>query len=1668
MIESSAAATPAVTPGVLVGPRREWSVPFGLPGLVRASAQRAPDAIALVEDDGGTLTYAELEVESDALAAQLRAVGGQPGGVVAVCLPRGRALVIALLAALKAHMPYLPLSVDDPQRRRDLLLRLSGAGHALVDADTERLLGPRPDLEVIHVELGATSQMSDPASDSWSELVAYSGNQPVYVLFTSGTTGTPKGVVVPSDALVNRLCWMHETFQIRSDDRILQKTPYTFDVSGWELWNPLIAGATMVLLPSGAHRDPGQVVQCIIDKSVTLCHFVPSMLAEFLRWPTAGRCTSLRAVFCSGEELTPGHVRQFRQVLNAELYNLYGPTEAVIDVTYWPCPVEADLPRTLIGGPISNCTLAVLNDDHSPTPYGAVGELAIGGTPLATGYLGEPELTRRAFIDAPPWGPVSRLYLTGDLVRQCPEGLEYLGRRDAQVKIRGQRVELIAVEDALRDLETVVDAAATTVDRGAGQELGALVVLAPAADDLNLVRSGMRQVLPDSHVPTLLFPVADIPLSPSGKLDRRQVREQAATLADSLGCGADTADGDLPARLWYEATGSYPANADVGFLDAGGHSLMAARLVGLVLSHYGVRLPLRELFRTNMSLTGLRTWLDTVAPAPLGAEAPTASASTALFPQQHGLWVWSRLFPKCPAYNVTAVLDLDRRVDVARLERAVNALVRRHPAIRTTFRDTGQDVQRHVHPAEEAGVRVRVGRTDSVVTDVLDHLFVPHLLPRLAVGVRQRAGEWGDTVLLAIDHLVADQRSLDLVLAELAELYAGRQPADSPVSDTGVTPPTPERRELDLAFWRDRLQDAPQALNLPWQRQRPRVPSFRGASLDVELGADGSSLVERFCARTRVTPFVFVLTVFARRLGRWAGVDDLVVGVPMTGRESPAEQDAIGFFVRTLPVRLRVAAGQQVEAAVEAGAEALFEATEHAAVSFEEIVEHLGGSRDLAHNPVFRVWCNDISHEEPPASFGEATATLVHPPARWSLFDLNLYLYLCRGEAGTLRLVYSTDLWDEDTAAAFVRQCRDDLLRAADPTRVEPTAVMDAIDQAARVDGPRRTCADLVDAVLAHAHATPDRVAITGGGRRITFGQLRHRILQVSAAVRVRSDEQPAVVGVLARRHADLAPAILGCWHAGAAPLLLDADAPQRWRSDALHAASAAVLLDVAPEDDVAPEGIDGDALWLTDEWWATTVAADTPTHRPDPDRIGHVLLTSGTIGGPAVVALPADALPAAFDGYRDALSLTANDVFAFTVPPDHDPVFRDLVLPLVMGAAVHVATSGEHHQRGMVPWLDEIGATVLHTTPSQATLLAAAHPDRVLRSLRRVVFHGDVLCYSTVAAMRRLAPEAQIYNLYGTTETPQASGLRRIEPTERGSAGDAVPIAASAPHRKLVVLGPEASSNEIGVLGEIAVTGTGLTLGDLGENDGDTGRRHCYRTGDLGRLRADGLIELVGRADRQVSVRGHRVQLDSVEAVLREVRGVRNCHVAVEPGTARLIAWWSGAAELGAAEIASALRAQLPAAAVPAQIRRIAAIPLTARGKVNTDALMRASAEQDMAARPTAGGEPLLDLVLRRVTEQQPSLALGPDDNFFDAGLTSLNLLRLYESVRAELGATVTIADFFRFSTARRLFEHAVGAKTTAHRIPSRRRKRGDFADELRLRRAVRQIAAMSLEKGY
>ncbi|MFF3538156.1 amino acid adenylation domain-containing protein [Streptomyces sp. NPDC002466] len=564
-----------------------------------------PTAVA-VECGDERLTYAQLEAWSDETARTLRATT-PPGPPVAVAVPRSVPLLVALLGVLKAGRPYLPLDADDPPDRLRRVLDVSGSTLALVTdttrdrlaaqglrtlvlparfedpaaGETERSPSPTDrDSSPTEQDLLPTDRDSlpteqdllpanraplpteqdllpanrAPSPTEWDPLPPVPDAQPVYVLFTSGSTGTPKGVVLPSAALTNRLVWMRDAYGAGPDDRVLQKTPITFDVSGWELWLPLISGGTCVLLPPGEHREPGLVARAIRERGITLCHFVPTMLREFLRHRDAARCTSLRHVFCSGEALPAEVARACVDTIPAALHNLYGPTEAAIEVSHWTVPAPArEIDRVLIGRPIDNCVLLVVGQDDGPVLDGDEGELCIGGTPLALGYLDDPVRTARAFVPAPPGSSVDRIYRTGDRVRLIDGNLEYLGRTDDQVKIRGQRIEPQEVEHRLHSHPSVNEAVVVAVRLGEDTELVAWIRTAEAGTSPRELSAALRahiaSALPSAYVPGHYLTLDGTPRTGSGKLDRAGLRARAE---QRLGAGRNApvaptaAPGDRP------------------------------------------------------------------------------------------------------------------------------------------------------------------------------------------------------------------------------------------------------------------------------------------------------------------------------------------------------------------------------------------------------------------------------------------------------------------------------------------------------------------------------------------------------------------------------------------------------------------------------------------------------------------------------------------------------------------------------------------------------------------------------------------------------------------------------------------------------------------------------------------------------------------------------------------------------------------------------------------------------------------------------------------------------------------------------------------------------------------------------------------------------------------
>jgi D-alanine--poly(phosphoribitol) ligase subunit 1 len=594
----------------LTGRRTARHCTTGLPGLIRDVSERTPNRTA-ARCGSDSVSYRQLEVWSDAVARALRE--SAPEGLpVVVAVPRSTALLAALLGVLKAGLPYLPVDPDDPPARLAGILETAGSRVALVNARTLPVLagqGLRPvEVEALRGAPDAPDVELDPLPDVPAE-------QPAYVLFTSGSTGTPKGVVLPSMALCNRLLWMRDAYDLVPDDRVLQKTPVTFDVSGWELWLPLIIGATCVFLPPEEHRDPALVARAIQEHGITACHFVPSMLREFLRRPEAGHCGSLRHVFCSGEALPGAVARDFAALLPARLHNLYGPTEAAIEVTHWTCPERAeDIDRILIGLPIDNCVLGVFDPDGRPVPDGDEGELYIGGMPLALGYLNRPDLTDRAFVPADADASVRRWYRTGDRVRLLDAGLEYLGRVDDQVKIRGQRIEPQEIEHHLAGHPEVAAGVVVAARVGEGTELVAWIQPAEGSAQalthggaVRRLREHLADLVPPGYVPTHFLVATELPLTSSGKQDRKLLQQRAEQRLNAHEACPDSHAEEVAAAptddttgrvsvAWAEVLKRKNVPSEVNFFDLGGHSFKLFELQNALEQHTGVRLSVVDLF----------------------------------------------------------------------------------------------------------------------------------------------------------------------------------------------------------------------------------------------------------------------------------------------------------------------------------------------------------------------------------------------------------------------------------------------------------------------------------------------------------------------------------------------------------------------------------------------------------------------------------------------------------------------------------------------------------------------------------------------------------------------------------------------------------------------------------------------------------------------------------------------------------------------------------------------------------------------------------------------------------------------------------------------------------------------------------------------------------------
>ncbi|WP_241845396.1 non-ribosomal peptide synthetase [Streptomyces silvensis] len=1689
----------------------ERAVPaVGLGRLCAEQAARTPDRTALVSG-AEQLSYRDLDDRSARLATLLTRHGAAPGTLVGVSLPRGTGLLVTLLAVARTGAAYLPVDPDFPAERVRRLLADAAPALLVTDSATAAALHPAPrtggtaperdllllDDERVRDELTRCEPLP-PATP-------LHGDQPAYVIHTSGSTGHPKGVVVTERAVTNLLLCLAETLAFDGTERLLAVTTVGFDIAVLELFLPLVTGGTVILADRDQVRDPVLLAALLGDRDATVMQATPSLWRALLdAEPQAVRG---RRVLTGGEALTAELARGLTSY-GAEVVNLYGPTETTVWSTLAALSADAaDEPH--VGNPLWNTRAHVLGRGLRPVPDGITGELYLAGDGLAQGYLGRPGATAERFTADPYGPPGSRMYRTGDLARRRPDGtLTVVGRADHQVKIRGHRVEPGEVAAALRADPRVKDAAvvAHTGPRHPAPVLVAYVVGPRDEAQAQQVREALKDRLPDYLVPAVCVPVDALPLTPNGKLDR------AALPEPRLRAGAGRAPRgqreELLAGLFAEVLGVPHVGADDDFFQLGGHSLLAARLAGRAAAVLGPSGPtVRHVFETP-TVAGLAERARAASAAGAGADIADAGAGAEagagaragvagagpvpggvprpvlarvrqrperppLSPAQARLWFLSGLEGQDTAYHLPFLLTLEGDVDHTALRTAILDLVERHEVLRTVFPAAdGTPHQRLLAPTvpfEERTVADADAR-EAALDDLCLRPFDLATRPPLRVTVLREPTR--TTVLLLLHHIAGDEGSVEPLLTDLSTAYAarcaGKQP-DWPALEIGYADYALWQRDLlagphhreHLDFWRGALAGAPRVLDLPTDRQRPARPSGRGGFVPVDVPDEVAAAVRRLAREAGVTPFMVVQAAVAALLRAVGAGDDIPLGVPTAGRGERATEALVGFFVNTLVLRTDLSGRPTFRALLDRVRATTLDAFDHADVPFERVVEDLNPQRSAA-NPLFQVMLTYQSRTAPPFTAPGVDVGFRLRETPTAKFDLT-FGFTDHLDSGRLEgaVNYSADLFDPATVERLAR-CLVTLLGAATATPDEPldrlpvltpdehAALLDAGNPGAVLDGPVHDgTPDVAARFAAVAAAHPDAVAVRHQGHSLTYRELDRRTNATARLLMARGAGPEQRVALLLPRSLTLVEAVVAVAKTGAAYVPLDPGHPADRRTWTLTDAAPALVLTDAATTHLLPAGPHAwDALDLDDP--ATAAARDAlpdgPVHdgeRPaplDPEHAAYLIYTSGSTGRPKGVVVTRRNLARLFDATRDRFGFGPADVWTLF----HSYAF-DFSVWEMWGALLHggrlvvVPADVTRSAPDFLRLLHDEGVTVLNQTPSacyQLTEALTAGEGPRPAALRWIVFGGEALDPGRVAPWTALPDAPRLLNMYGITETTvhvtqyELTGQRIRDAAARGAS----PVGRAIDDLRLYVLDGALRPVPPGVTGELYVAGGGLARGYRGRSAltadrfvadpyGAPGTR-MYRSGDLARRTADGELHYLGRADRQIALRGFRVETAEIEAVLCGRGGAPSAAVVLRtdlPTGPGLVAYTTGG--IDPRTLRAACAETLPEYMVPTAFVAVGALPLTANGKLDTAALpLPEQPRAEGGTAPRTGRERLLADQFRAVLGCGP---VGLDDDFFVLGGHSLLVTRLAGRIRDALGVTLPVRTLFERRTVAELDAH-------------------------------------------
>ncbi|RDI34854.1 non-ribosomal peptide synthetase [Lentzea flaviverrucosa] len=1555
-----------------------------LPSAVDRAVRSAPDAPA-VECDGVVLTYAELDARAGRLARVLADKGVGPEDVVAVAVPRSAELVVALLAIVRAGAAYLPLDPDYPAERTAHMVDVA-----------------RPALT-----LGLTDVAEWSQGAGGQHAVSPSPDHPAYVMFTSGTTNKPKGVVITHRGILQRMADVQAHYGLGPDDRVLQKTPSGFDPSVVEVFLTLAAGATLVMARPGGHRDPAYLARTVRAERITMIRFVASMIPLFLdEYLRHGADGPLRLVASEGEGLPIAVADRFRESLDVVLYNEYGPTEVSVGVTCLPCREVEGSGLMPIGRPTSGAGIRVLDAELRPVPVGEVGELYLTGVQLARGYLGRPGETSVRFVADPFGAPGERMYRTGDLGRLRPDGdLEFAGRTDDQVKIRGFRIEPAEVAGVVAAHPRVGQAAVTVLTTPAGEKsLVAYAVADGPAPTEAEVREHCSSILPGYMVPGDVVFLDALPLTPNGKLDRRAlpvpVRERVA-----LGGPPRTPAEDAVCALFAEVLGVSPIGVDDDFFALGGHSLAAARLVGRLRAVTGIEVPAPAVFEASTPAL-LASVMATAGAARSGPVPVAQPERPALSAAQRRMW-FVQQSERGPAYNVPMAMRLRGPLDVPALTWALADVVARHEPLRTIFPTFEDEPFQEVLDAPS----IRLSTADDLVSRPFD----------LETEIPIRAGllvEGDDEhlLVLVVHHIAVDGWSITPLWRDLAQAYAarleGRAPdwAPLPVRYLDFTSWHRDLLSADgdlLAFWTAELAGMPEEIALPADRSVRSAGVRAAGEVGISLDAAVHGALVTLARESRATLFMVLRAALAGLLSRLGAGEDVPVGGIVAGREDESLTDLVGCFVNTVVLRTDLSGQPTFRELLARVREQDGAVHLHGELPFDRLVEELQPARAQGLHPL----CQTLLVLQPPATVPDFPGlSCADVPLEVGAAKADLVFDFTGGDGLRGTLKYATDLFDAATAQAMAgRMVRFlEAVAQAPDIRVSDVDLLLPGERAVVAAAPTRVPATLHGLISQIAARRPHATALICGESTVDYLGLEGRANHLAHQLVAEGVRRGDVVGVRLERGIPLVVAILAVLKAGAAYTVLDVAFPAARLEAVTALAGVRTVITTVPDGtaDTAPE------------------VAVTPADS------ACVMFTSGSTGRPKGVLTSHGALTGTLTG-QDYVEFGADEVWLQCSPVSWDAFALELFGALLSGAACVLQPGQSPEPERIAELIAAHGITTVHVSASLLNYMLDEHPD-AFAGVRQLMTGGEAASPAHVRTALERHPDLRLVNGYSPVENTIFTLCHRITVEDTGRRS--VPVGRVLAGKQVHVLDRWLRPVPPGTPGELYMAGDGLAHGYLGQGAATAqrfvanpfGGGRMYRTGDLARQDADGTVEFLGRADDQVKIRGFRVEPGEVRAVLAAHPDVRQVEVVVRedrPGDKRLVAYVVG----GARGLRDHARARLPEHLVPSAFVVLDALPRTDTGKLDRRALPAPDAVVVEGRAPRTANERALCSLFAEVLGV-PSVSI--DDDFFRLGGHSLLVMRLLGRIRRELHAELSVATVFDGPTVADLADRLVLAK--------------------------------------